>query len=96
MDKFENYSRQQRILILSGGVLVLALIWLAIDVIRSREPDAGEPVDPNAPVDPYAGGFPVPPMPGQTLLRSDGSGEGAPSKTISSTSSPELEEVHGG
>jgi NADH-quinone oxidoreductase subunit H len=95
MDKFEDYTRRERITILCGAVLVLALLWAAIDFIRTREPEP-EPVDPSAPLDPYAGGFPVPPMPGQTLLRSDGSGNSSSSKTISSSETPELEEVRGG
>jgi NADH-quinone oxidoreductase subunit H len=101
MDKFGNLQRRERVLILAGGVLVLALIWLAIDVIRTREPEEIETVDPDTPVDPYAGGFPVPPMPGQTLLRSGGPGRGsatasARKQTISSPETPELEEVRGG
>jgi NADH-quinone oxidoreductase subunit H len=97
LDKFGDLERRERIMILMGGVLVIGLIWLAIDVIRTREPEAVEAVDPDTPVDPYAGGFPVPPMPGQTMLRSGGP---APLERaeplIDPTETPELEEVRGG
>jgi NADH-quinone oxidoreductase subunit H len=91
MDKFGNLERRERVLILAGGVLVLALFLLAVDTLRTSGGEQAEDVDPSAPVDPYAGGFPVPPMPGQTLLRTTGRAvEG------SSGSTPELEEVRGG
>jgi NADH-quinone oxidoreductase subunit H len=98
LDKFGDLERRERIMILMGGVLVIGLIWLAIDVIRTREPEEVEAVDPDTPVDPYAGGFPVPPMPGQTMLRSGGPAN-TPSDSetlIDSSDSPELEEVRGG
>jgi NADH-quinone oxidoreductase subunit H len=89
MDKFSDLERRERILILVGGVLVLALLWLAYDMVANRETPVEDEADPVAPVDPYAGGFPVPPMPGQTLVRTAG-----PSQKQRST--PELEEVRGG
>ena len=89
LDKFGNLERRERILILAGTVFVIALIWLAVDIFRTSEPEV-EAVDPDTPVDPYAGGFPVPPMPGQTMLRSGGP------TPMNSPETPELEEVRGG
>jgi NADH-quinone oxidoreductase subunit H len=94
MTKFGDLDRRERVMILAGGVIVVALIWLAIDFLRTAgEPAEVEEVDPDTPVDPYAGGFPVPPMPGQTLLRTDGATGNGKS---ASPATPELEEVHGG
>jgi len=96
MQQFGALERRERILILAGTVFVLALIWLAIDVVRTQEPEV-EAVDPDTPVDPYAGGFPVPPMPGQKMIRTGGptaTDDSAP--TISSPETPEMEEVLGG
>jgi NADH-quinone oxidoreductase subunit H len=96
MDKFGHLERRDRIMILAGAVLVLALLWLAFDVIRTRGLEPGEEqVDPAAAVDPYAGGFPVPPMPGQTMLRSGGPAVAA-KPGARGTGKPELEEVRGG
>jgi NADH-quinone oxidoreductase subunit H len=94
MTKFGHLTRQERVLILAGAVIVLALIWLAVDILRTREPvDEAEEVDPNEPVDPFAGGFPVPAMPGQTLLRTSGPGHNG---SRNGSTPAELEEVRGG
>ncbi len=53
------------------------------------KPVEEEPVDPEIPVDPFAGGFPVPAMPGQKLVRTNGS-------PASNPETPALEEVRGG
>jgi NADH-quinone oxidoreductase subunit H len=90
MDKFGDLQRRERIMILVGGVLVLALLWLAIDMVTNREKPADDEVDPTAEVDPFAGGFPVPPMPGQTMIRTAGPAPAPDRET------PELEEVRGG
>ena len=99
LDQFGELERRERILILAGSVFVVALIWLVIDIFRVQEPEQAEPVDPDTPVDPYAGGFPVPPMPGQTLIRTNGPGDGArpdQGKTLGSPETPVMEEVLGG
>jgi NADH-quinone oxidoreductase subunit H len=97
LDQFGDLERRERIMILAGTVFVIALIWLAYDVFRTQEPEAEE-VDPNIPVDPYAGGFPVPPMPGQTLIRTGGPAQSDDDSgmTISSSETPDMEEVLGG
>ncbi len=94
LDQFGELERRERILILAGSVFVIALIWLLIDIIRTQEPDKTEAIDPEKPVDPYAGGFPVPPMPGQTLVRTSGPTE--TSKSLGSPETPVMEEVLGG
>jgi NADH-quinone oxidoreductase subunit H len=98
LDQFGDLERRERIMILAGSVFVVALIWLVVDIFRSQEPELDEPVDPDTPVDPYAGGFPVPPMPGQTLTRTSGPGDSKVTmgKTISSPETPAMEEVLGG
>jgi NADH-quinone oxidoreductase subunit H len=99
LDQFGDLERRERILILAGGVFVVALIWLAFDIFRTQEPEADEPVDPDTPVDPYAGGYPVPPMPGQTMVRTSGPADSAGAstgKTIGPADSPVMEEVLGG
>ena len=50
------------ILIVLGAILVLVLVSALVDMVRSRNRPA-EPAEP--PFDPLAGGFPVPPLPGQ-------------------------------
>ena len=88
MDQFGDIDRRDRVLILVGAVLVLALLWAGFEALRGK-PEQAPQVDPDEPVDPFAGGFPVPPMPGQKLIRTNGS-------STSSTETPALEEVRGG
>ncbi|GAB6901177.1 NADH-quinone oxidoreductase subunit NuoH [Kineosporia succinea] len=88
MDQFGDIDRRDRVMILVGAVVVLALIWFAIEMLRPK-PVEEEPVDPEIPVDPFAGGFPVPAMPGQKLVRTNGS-------PASNPETPALEEVRGG
>jgi NADH-quinone oxidoreductase subunit H len=65
----ENYTFQSVLLYVGGGGLALLLLSLVVDVFLDRarknasHPHRGEP----EPFDPMAGGFPVPPLPGQTL-----------------------------
>ncbi|PWI45518.1 NADH-quinone oxidoreductase subunit NuoH [Streptomyces sp. ICBB 8177] len=68
----ENYDFQRVLLYVGGGVLAVLLISLAADVFRDRaakKAEAGQaPQDAAGDrFDPMAGGFPVPPKPGQTL-----------------------------
>lgn len=68
----ENYAFQDIVLYVGGGVLGLLLLSLLFDLFHGRgETDgevAGEGAEGPAPVfDPMAGGFPVPPLPGQSL-----------------------------
>ncbi|MBT0767775.1 NADH-quinone oxidoreductase subunit NuoH [Kineosporia sp. J2-2] len=88
MDQFGDIGRRDRVMILVGVVLVLALVWGAVEALRPK-PVEETPVDPEVPVDPFAGGFPVPAMPGQKLVRTNG-------QTPKTTETPALEEVRGG
>lgn len=67
----EDYDFREIVLYVSGGVLVLLLLSYVIDVFRDRadrEREAAEAAKAaEQPFDPMAGGFPVPPLPGQTL-----------------------------
>ncbi len=65
-----NYGFQSIVLYVGGAVLALLLISLVADVFRDREEKrraAAEAQEEPEPFDPMAGGFPVPPLPGQTL-----------------------------
>jgi NADH-quinone oxidoreductase subunit H len=57
-------------LYVAGGVLAVLLVSLLVDMVRGKdgkETEAAEQLAPKAPFDPMAGGYPVPPLPGQTL-----------------------------
>ncbi|MCZ4122233.1 NADH-quinone oxidoreductase subunit NuoH [Streptomyces sp. H39-S7] len=89
----ENYGLRDIVLYVGGAVVGLLLISLVVDVFRDRgrkKEEAVADAAPPEPFDPMAGGFPVPPLPGQTLppvprRRSRGQGEpqlvGAPAAT---------------
>ena len=65
-----NYGFQSIVLYVGGAVLALLLISLVADVFRDREEKrraAAQAQEEPEPFDPMAGGFPVPPLPGQTL-----------------------------
>ncbi|GAA3848588.1 NADH-quinone oxidoreductase subunit NuoH [Streptomyces sedi] len=66
----EDYDFQDIVLWVAGGVLTLLLVSLVIDFLRDRSErrgDAGKAAETEEPFDPMAGGYPVPPLPGQTL-----------------------------
>ncbi|MEU6084767.1 NADH-quinone oxidoreductase subunit NuoH [Streptomyces sp. NPDC047108] len=64
----ENVDYQEIVLYVGGGVLVLLLLSFVVDVFRDRGAKAAEAeAGPEPAFDPMAGGFPVPPLPGQTL-----------------------------
>ncbi|SHN21340.1 NADH-quinone oxidoreductase subunit NuoH [Actinacidiphila paucisporea] len=69
----ENYDFTKIVLYIAGAVLVLLLISLLADLFRDREdkktPGEGEPLTPPDQFDPMAGGYPVPPLPGQQVQR---------------------------
>jgi NADH-quinone oxidoreductase subunit H len=57
-------------LYVAGGVFAVLLISLLVDLVRGKggkEAEAAEQLAPKEPFDPMAGGYPVPPLPGQTL-----------------------------
>jgi NADH-quinone oxidoreductase subunit H len=53
-------------LYVGGGVLVLLLLSFIADIFRDKQGAQETPAEPAA-FDPMAGGFPVPPLPGQEL-----------------------------
>ncbi|HWF41630.1 MAG TPA: NADH-quinone oxidoreductase subunit NuoH [Acidothermaceae bacterium] len=55
------------IVIIAIVVIVGSFIYDGADQRKRREREADEELEAAAPFDPYAGGFPVPPMPGQHL-----------------------------
>ncbi|MEC4020042.1 NADH-quinone oxidoreductase subunit NuoH [Streptomyces sp. H27-D2] len=68
----ENYDFGDILLYVVGGVLAILLLSFVVDVFRDRgakrtaEEEKAE-AGPEPAFDPMAGGFPVPPLPGQTL-----------------------------
>ncbi|NED06564.1 NADH-quinone oxidoreductase subunit H, partial [Streptomyces sp. SID6648] len=55
-------------LYIGGGVLVLLLLSVLADLYRDKGAKAAErPEETDGAFDPMAGGFPVPPMPGQQV-----------------------------
>ncbi|MEJ8648922.1 NADH-quinone oxidoreductase subunit NuoH [Streptomyces sp. MS1.AVA.3] len=63
--KNEGYNFSQIVLYVAGGAVALLLISLLVDFFRRAETD--EETDGDGAFDPMAGGFPVPPLPGQSL-----------------------------
>ena len=68
----ENYDFQEIVLYVGGGVIAILLLSFVADLFRDkkREGSASEEAEQAAaaePFDPLAGGFPVPPQPGQHL-----------------------------
>lgn len=62
----ENYDFADIALYVAGGVLTLLLLSFVVDMFRNGGKQAQSPAEP-AGFDPMAGGFPVPPLPGQEL-----------------------------
>ncbi|WP_223864605.1 MULTISPECIES: NADH-quinone oxidoreductase subunit NuoH [unclassified Streptomyces] len=65
----ENYDYQDIVLYVGGAVIALLLLSFVVDFFRDRSAQAetGAEQGPEPAFDPMAGGFPVPPLPGQTL-----------------------------
>ncbi|MFH8566933.1 NADH-quinone oxidoreductase subunit NuoH [Streptomyces sp. NPDC017993] len=63
--KNEGYQFQEIVLYVAGGAVALLLISLVVDFFRRGETE--EETDGDGAFDPMAGGFPVPPLPGQSL-----------------------------
>jgi NADH-quinone oxidoreductase subunit H len=87
----EDYGFRDIVLYVSGGVLTLLLISFVVDLFRDRAEQRREEVEAaeaaEKPFDPMAGGYPVPPLPGQTLppvprrpSRAERVGAGAPTE----------------
>ncbi|MFJ5552620.1 NADH-quinone oxidoreductase subunit NuoH [Streptomyces sp. NPDC093225] len=66
----ENYDFGRIVLYVGSAVIVVLLLSFVADLFRDRRSKAAEATAKAAPpatFDPMAGGFPVPPLPGQTL-----------------------------
>lgn len=64
----EGYDFSRIVLYVGGAVLAILLISLVVDMYRDRRVRAQEAeAGPEPAFDPMAGGFPVPPLPGQSL-----------------------------
>jgi NADH-quinone oxidoreductase subunit H len=73
--QFTDLNREQRILAILVLVFVIGLVYLFVGGGEAEEEDEG--VAAGDQVDPFAGGYPVPPLPGQRLQRTSGSGRSA-------------------
>jgi NADH-quinone oxidoreductase subunit H len=68
----QNYDFTKIVLYIGGAVLALLLISLLVDLFRDREEKqaaGGGAPEPPERFDPMAGGYPVPPLPGQHAER---------------------------
>ena len=66
--RIEGHDARAVTLVVAGVMVALALLALLWNLLRRRRTDETESAPPEEqPFDPMAGGFPVPPMPGQTL-----------------------------
>ncbi|MFE9097906.1 NADH-quinone oxidoreductase subunit NuoH [Streptomyces sp. NPDC007264] len=63
----ENYAFGDIALYVAGGVLALLLLSFVADMFREKAKETARSAEEPAAFDPMAGGFPVPPLPGQTL-----------------------------
>ncbi|MFJ5221295.1 NADH-quinone oxidoreductase subunit NuoH [Streptomyces sp. NPDC088400] len=64
----ENYAFQTIVLYVAGAIITLLLLSFIADIFRDKQEKAAAESEPEPPAfDPMAGGFPVPPLPGQTL-----------------------------
>ncbi|MEW1659003.1 MULTISPECIES: NADH-quinone oxidoreductase subunit NuoH [unclassified Streptomyces] len=63
--KNEGFDFSRIVLYVGGSAVALLLISLVVDFFRKAEPE--RKTDGDASFDPMAGGFPVPPLPGQSL-----------------------------
>ena len=111
LQQFTDISQRQ-VMFTLAGVLLVAVVVLMVGELFPSTSQAGAEEDSDTDVDPYAGGFPVPPMPGQTLRRTSGPGSGrapvavaagadgeGPDDGADGTSTrrePHLEEAHDG
>jgi NADH-quinone oxidoreductase subunit H len=63
----ENYDFADIALYIGGGVLALLILTFVADMFREKAQAADQQVTEPVGFDPMAGGFPVPPLPGQEL-----------------------------
>ncbi|SEL02292.1 NADH-quinone oxidoreductase subunit NuoH [Streptacidiphilus jiangxiensis] len=63
----QGYNFGHVVLYVAGGVIAVLLLSILFDMLRPKKAKPGEAQTGPAAFDPMAGGFPVPPMPGQQL-----------------------------
>ncbi len=63
----EDYDFADIALYVGGGVLALLLLSFVADMFREKTKTAAQAAEEPVGFDPMAGGFPVPPLPGQEL-----------------------------
>ncbi|MGY4926367.1 NADH-quinone oxidoreductase subunit NuoH [Streptomyces sp. 900105755] len=63
----QNYGFADIALYVGGGLLALLVLSFVVDMFRDKGKEAAQPAVEPAAFDPMAGGFPVPPLPGQEL-----------------------------
>jgi NADH-quinone oxidoreductase subunit H len=63
----QGYNFGNIVLWVAGAVVALLLVSLLVDMLRPRKDETPAATAGEAPFDPMAGGFPVPPLPGQEL-----------------------------
>ncbi|MEV5955640.1 NADH-quinone oxidoreductase subunit NuoH [Streptomyces sp. NPDC051987] len=63
----QNYGFADIALYVGGGILALLVLSFVVDMFRDQGKEAAQPAAEPAAFDPMAGGFPVPPLPGQEL-----------------------------
>ncbi|MFD5541442.1 NADH-quinone oxidoreductase subunit NuoH [Streptomyces sp. NPDC127079] len=63
----QNYGFADIALYVAGAILTLLVLSFVVDLFRDKGEEAGRPAAEPAGFDPMAGGFPVPPLPGQEL-----------------------------
>lgn len=64
----ENYGFTSILLYVAGAIIVILLLSFVVDMFRNKQEKEAAAREPEAPAfDPMAGGFPVPPLPGQAL-----------------------------
>ncbi|MGC9536670.1 NADH-quinone oxidoreductase subunit NuoH [Streptomyces sp. UG1] len=63
----EGYDFADIAIYVGGGVLGLLLLSFVVDMFRERAKESARPAEKPAAFDAMAGGFPVPPLPGQEL-----------------------------
>ena len=82
------------------GVLVLGSTWIWESKVEARSQAEQAAAEVPDEIDPWAGGYPVPPMPGQRLVEASPAGAAigsAPAPTPSTTTNaPTSEEEHRG
>jgi NADH-quinone oxidoreductase subunit H len=84
------------------GISVVLLVVAGIWTLLAPAEDTDDVPDQPDEVDPYAGGYPVPPMPGQRLLRTsgsasgDGADSGVPAVAVPAVTDEMSQEVRGG